>query len=87
MAHHLSVTNQSLIQIKKNIDSWLPYLDQGIESIVSTASGCGIMVKDYKIVEEQNNFLVQVEVPVFEVTLIAKIREFLAKSLQYYNVV
>lgn len=47
LAHHLSVNCQSMRQIKRNIDNWLPYLDQGVEAIVSTASGCGVMVKDY----------------------------------------
>ncbi len=48
LSHHLSLKKQSLKQIKHNIDIWLPYLDQGVEAIVSTASGCGVMVKEYK---------------------------------------
>ncbi|MEW6589474.1 MAG: heterodisulfide reductase-related iron-sulfur binding cluster, partial [Pseudomonadota bacterium] len=32
---------------RRNIDAWLPQLDAGAEAIVMTASGCGVMVKDY----------------------------------------
>ena len=47
LAHHLTATAQSLATIKHNIDLWWPYVEQGIEAIVSNASGCGVMVKDY----------------------------------------
>jgi len=33
--------------MRRNIDAWLPYLEQGVEAIVMTASGCGLMVKEY----------------------------------------
>lgn len=29
------------------IDHWLPYLEEGIEAIVITASGCGMTIKEY----------------------------------------
>ena len=35
-----------LKQIKKNIDSWIIQLENS-ECIISTASGCGLMIKDY----------------------------------------
>lgn len=47
LSHHLNQTEQALAFAKRNIDAWLPYLEQGIEAIVMTASGCGVMVKDY----------------------------------------
>lgn len=47
VAHHLSDHNRSLDAIKKNIDAWWPFVEQGVEAIVITASGCGVMVKDY----------------------------------------
>ena len=34
-------------RLKKNIDAWQRQLDSGIEVILSSASGCGVMVKDY----------------------------------------
>ena len=33
--------------MRRNIDIWYPLLQQGIEGIVITASGCGLMVKEY----------------------------------------
>lgn len=33
--------------MKRNIDAWWPHIEQGVEAIVVTASGCGVMVKDY----------------------------------------
>ncbi|MGD8525886.1 MAG: glycolate oxidase subunit GlcF [Thioalkalispiraceae bacterium] len=45
--HHLSATDSARQRIKQNIDHWWQYLADGAEAIVSTASGCGVMVKDY----------------------------------------
>ena len=47
LAHHLNDTNTGLAAARRNIDAWLPHLDAGVEAIVMTASGCGVMVKDY----------------------------------------
>ena len=47
ISHHLSAQDTALEQIKHNIDRWYPLLNTGIEAIISTASGCGVMVKDY----------------------------------------
>jgi len=44
---HLSAHDDALAQIKANIDAWLPYLEQGAKAIISNASGCGVMIKDY----------------------------------------
>ena len=33
--------------MRRNIDAWWPFIDQGIEAILVTASGCGAVVKDY----------------------------------------
>jgi len=46
--HHLSAQEQALQQIKHNINTWSKQLELGVEAIISTASGCGVMVKDYK---------------------------------------
>ncbi len=45
--HHLSATEAALKFMKANIDSWWPLIEQGVEAIVTTASGCGVMVEDY----------------------------------------
>lgn len=44
---HLSASNEATIFIKNNIDAWWPYIEQGVEAIITTASGCGVMIKDY----------------------------------------
>jgi len=47
LAHHLNDTEGGLAAARRNIDAWIPSLDAGVEAIVMTASGCGVMVKDY----------------------------------------
>mgnify|MGYP005838874947 CR=1 FL=1 len=47
LAYHLNDTEAGLAAARRNIDAWLPRLDAGVEAIVMTASGCGVMVKDY----------------------------------------
>jgi glycolate oxidase iron-sulfur subunit len=47
LAHHLNDTEAGLGAARRNIDAWLPQLEAGVEAIVMTASGCGVMVKDY----------------------------------------
>jgi len=45
--YHLVNNEQSLNFMRINIDAWWPYIENGVEAIVMTASGCGITVKDY----------------------------------------
>ncbi len=47
LAHHLNDHDAGIEAMRRNIDAWLPHLDAGVEAIVMTASGCGVMVKDY----------------------------------------
>ena len=47
ISYHLSAQADALDFMRRNIDAWLPYLEQGVEAIVMTASGCGVMVKEY----------------------------------------
>ena len=47
LAHHLNDHDAALTAVRRNIDAWMPHLDNGIAAIVMTASGCGVMVKDY----------------------------------------
>lgn len=44
---HTSERAKGLEDIKKRIDAWWPMVEDGIEAIISTASGCGVTVKDY----------------------------------------
>ena len=43
---HLGQTRQALDAMRRNLDALQPHLD-GVQWIVSTASGCGVTVKDY----------------------------------------
>jgi glycolate oxidase iron-sulfur subunit len=45
--YHLGSHADGLGFARRNIDAWWPYIKEGIEAIVSTASGCGVMIKDY----------------------------------------
>lgn len=44
---HLSAEEESRLFIKQNIDAWWPAIKDGAEAIISTASACGLMIKDY----------------------------------------
>lgn len=49
LSHHLSAEQTALEQIKHNIDIWLPLLeDDHTKAITMTASGCGVMIRDYQ---------------------------------------
>jgi len=45
--YHLGKHQAGLQQAKKLIDAWWPALAQGAETIVITASGCGVFIKEY----------------------------------------
>jgi glycolate oxidase iron-sulfur subunit len=47
LSQHLSAEHEARDFMRRNIDAWWPSIEQGIEAIVMTASGCGVMVKDY----------------------------------------
>jgi glycolate oxidase iron-sulfur subunit len=47
MPHHLDAGDEALAIVRRNIDAWWPWVERGAEAIVVTASGCGVMVKDY----------------------------------------
>lgn len=47
ISHHLAAAEEAKQFMRRNIDAWWPYIEQGIEAIVITASGCAPMVKDY----------------------------------------
>lgn len=47
LRQHLHDHVGAMAQFKANIDAWWPYVDQGVDTIVINASGCGLMVKEY----------------------------------------
>jgi len=47
LAHHLGDTARAFEAARRNVQVCIGMLDDGCEAIISTASGCGVMVKDY----------------------------------------
>jgi glycolate oxidase iron-sulfur subunit len=47
VSFHLDAQDEARDYIRRNIDAWWPHVERGAEAIVSTASGCGVMIKDY----------------------------------------
>ena len=47
VAYHLNDQAGGLDAMRANIDAWWPEVEKGCEAIVITASGCGVMVKEY----------------------------------------
>ncbi len=47
LSYHLNAQDEGLDYMRRNVDAWLPYLDEGVEAIVMTASGCGVTVREY----------------------------------------
>jgi glycolate oxidase iron-sulfur subunit len=44
---HLADINGAHEMMRRNIDAWWPYIEQGAEAIMMSSSGCGLMVKEY----------------------------------------
>jgi len=47
LSHHLGGTARARAQARGNILTWTRALDAGAEALLMSASGCGVMVKDY----------------------------------------
>jgi glycolate oxidase iron-sulfur subunit len=47
LGHHLGHTERALEQARHNVEACCAALDAGAEAVVSSASACGLMVKDY----------------------------------------
>ncbi len=47
VAFHLNHQEEGRAHMRRNVEAWLPLLDQGVEAVVMTASGCGSTVKEY----------------------------------------
>jgi glycolate oxidase iron-sulfur subunit len=47
LSHHLGRTAAALDQARRNVEACGELLDAGAECVLSTASACGLMVKDY----------------------------------------
>ena len=49
LSYHLGGTARALAQARRNLVSWTRELDAGAEALLVSASGCGVMVKDYAV--------------------------------------
>ncbi len=47
MHYHMGEEEEAKAMMRRNIDQWWPHVLDGAEAVVSTASGCGLMVKEY----------------------------------------
>ena len=47
ISEHLAAGTEARRFMRANIDAWWPYVEQGAEAIVATASGCGVQLKAY----------------------------------------
>ncbi|MEO5702193.1 MAG: glycolate oxidase subunit GlcF [Casimicrobiaceae bacterium] len=47
LPHHMDAEHEARAMMRRNIDTWWRHVEQGAEAILVTASGCGVMVKDY----------------------------------------
>ena len=44
---HLNAQDDALAYMRRNVDAWWPHVEQGVEAVIVTASGCGVTVKEY----------------------------------------
>jgi glycolate oxidase iron-sulfur subunit len=47
LSYHLAVRDEGRNHMRRVIDACWPWIEQGAEALVSTASGCGVMLKEY----------------------------------------
>jgi glycolate oxidase iron-sulfur subunit len=47
LSYHMSERDEAMDFMRANIDAWWPHIEAGAEAIVMTASGCGVLVKEY----------------------------------------
>ncbi len=57
---HLSAESRAREWMRRNIDACWPHIEAGAEAIVATASGCGVMLKDYeRLLADDSNYAVK----------------------------
>jgi len=47
LSEHLGAHEEALRFARRNIDAWWPHIERGAEAIITSASGCGAVVKEY----------------------------------------
>jgi glycolate oxidase iron-sulfur subunit len=48
LAHHLSAREETLQQVRRNVDALWPHIEAGAEAVVVTASACASMLTEYR---------------------------------------
>jgi glycolate oxidase iron-sulfur subunit len=95
--YHMNDHDGGLDDARRNIDAWWPSVEAGVEAIVMTASGCGVMVKDYghllahdaayaekaKRISALTKDLSEI-MPAFEGKLLKKLNGKIAKRVAYH---
>jgi len=78
MSEHMAQSTEAHHFIKKNINAWWPSIEAGAEAIISTASACGVMIKDYgKLLENDSDYA---DKAARVSSLCADVSEFLSKE-------
>jgi glycolate oxidase iron-sulfur subunit len=44
---HLNAQADAKVRMRRLIDAWWPHMEAGVDTVVFTASGCGMMLRDY----------------------------------------
>jgi glycolate oxidase iron-sulfur subunit len=48
ISHHMDAFDEARKTIRTNIDNWWPYIEnKQVEAIISTATGCGVTIREY----------------------------------------
>lgn len=47
LAFHLNDVAAAQDAARRNIDAWWPLIEEGVDTLIMTASGCGVQVRDY----------------------------------------
>ena len=97
LRYHMNDHEGGLDDARRNIDAWWPHVEAGVEAIVMTASGCGVMVKDYgHLLEQDERYAVKAKriaeltkdlseiMPAFEGELQKKLAGKIAKRVAYH---
>ena len=45
--HHLTAPARARARMRRNIDAWWPFIENGAEALIVTASGCGAVIREY----------------------------------------
>jgi glycolate oxidase iron-sulfur subunit len=95
--YHMNDQEGGLDDMRRNIDAWWTYVESGVEAIVMTASGCGVTVKEYghllendpayaakaKRISELTKDLSEI-MPAFEKELEQKLAGKISKRVSYH---